>query len=425
MLGSMPFESLSVRPANSGVAGGGVSIMRVITRLNIGGPALHAILLTRELPALGYHTILVAGDCEDGEGDMSYLLDPADPVHRVADLSRSVSPVRNLRALLRLWRIIRKERPAIVHTHTAMAGCLGRAAAILAGVPVIIHTFHGNSLSQYFPPITSAIFLAIERALALRTDAICVISPQQLNELSSELRIAPRSRFRVVPLGLDLTACLELPPPAPAGTIRVGWFGRLVDVKNIGLLLETVASVQSSNNRFEFYVAGDGPDRHLIEAALPRFSPQLVWHGWQRDIMPVLAACDLVVQTSRNEGTPVALIQGMAAGRPFLSTAVGGVVDMTCGDARGLTPGATWFDNAVLVDPHPDAFARALDEFARWPGRIVEMGQSARAFASARYRKETLISNLDSLYRELLEQKLPDLQAAGQTVSAQSLRTIP
>ena len=185
-------------------------------------------------------------------------------------------------------------------------------------------------------------------------------------------------------------------------------------------MLETAASVQTSNHQFEFHVAGDGPDRRLIEAALPRLAPQLVWHGWKRDITPLLAACDFVIQTSRNEGTPVALIQGMAAGRPFLSTAVGGVVDMTCGEGRSLTPGATWFDNAVLVEARSEAFARALAEFATSPARIPEMGQAARAFASARYRKETLISNLDSLYRELLARKLPNLATTRQTVSTQA-----
>jgi hypothetical protein len=123
-------------------------IVRIVTRLNIGGPAIHTILLSRELPALGYRSVLVAGDCEDGKGDMSYLLDPSDLMRRIPGLLRSVSPARNLRALWWLWRVIRNERPAIVHTHTAMAGCLGGAAAILAGVPVVIHTFHGNRRSR-------------------------------------------------------------------------------------------------------------------------------------------------------------------------------------------------------------------------------------------------------------------------------------
>jgi glycosyltransferase involved in cell wall biosynthesis len=370
------------------------------------------------MSALGYRTTLVAGSCEPAEGDMSHLLAGSGQVHWIPDMSRSVNPWKNLRALIRIWRFLRRERPAIVHTHTAMAGCLGRTAAILAGVPVLVHTFHGNSLRQYFSPAASTVFLGIERLLARRTDAICVISPQQLEELSSDLRIAPRSRFRLVPLGLDLTRCLQLPLPTPAAPIRVGWFGRLVDVKNIGLLLETATAVQNGGNQFEFHVAGDGPDRNLLEAALPRLAPGLVWHGWQRDITPLLALCDVVIQTSRNEGTPVAIIEGMAAGRPFLSTSVGGVVDMTCGKGRGLTPGAAWFDNCALVEPHPGVFARALAEFARSPERIVEMGRSARLFASAHYRKEALISNLDLLYRELLERKLPHRLTTGQAVSS-------
>jgi len=397
-----------------------VSIVRVVTRLNIGGPAIHTILLTRELRTSGYQTVLLFGNCEQGEGDMSYLLDPADTACCVPALSRSLSPLRNMRALLALWRVIRRERPAIVHTHTAMAGCLGRTAAILAGVPVIVHTFHGNSLRQYFSPVLNAIFRNIERLLALRTDTICVLSPQQLRELSSELRLAAPSKFRVVPLGLDLSPFLHLPLPMPRDTIRIGWFGRLVDIKNVELLLQTATLLRNSRAPFEFHIAGDGPDRHLVEAALPRLAPNLVWHGWKQDIAPLLASCHLVIQTSRNEGTPVALIQAMAAGRPFLSTAVGGVVDMTCGESRSLTPGADWFDNAVLVKPGPNNFAQALLEFAQFPDRIPEMGLAARAFASTRYRKEALISNLDSLYRELLARKRPHLENARQPISTEA-----
>lgn len=397
-------------------------LVRVITRLNIGGPAIHAVLLTRGLVAAGYRSTLVTGACEAGDGDMSYLLDAGDQVHWVTEMSRSVSPLNNVRGLFRLWRMLREERPQIVHTHTAMAGTLGRAAAILAGVPVIVHTFHGNSLRGYFPPAISRVFLSIERLLARRTDAICVIAQQQLDELSSDLRIAPRAKFRLVPLGLDLTPCLQIPLPTPSSPIRVGWFGRLVDVKNIGLLLETAAAVQNDSHRFEFHIAGDGPDRTLIESALPRLARQLVWHGWQRNITGMLASCDLVIQTSRNEGTPVALIEGMAAGRPFLSTAVGGVVDMTCGTAQHLTPGAKWYANAVLIEPRADAFADALRTLAKFPDRIPEMGRMARAFAASHYPKEALISNLDSLYRELLSRKLPNhTQFAHQTVVNQTL----
>jgi glycosyltransferase involved in cell wall biosynthesis len=132
----------------------------------------------------------------------------------------------------------------------------------------------------------------------------------------------------------------------------------------------------------------------------------LIWHGWKRDITPILAACDLIVQTSKNEGTPVALIQGMAAGRPFISTPAGGVVDMTCGQRRDSTPGASWFDNAVLVPPDPRAFARVLDKFAQSPRSIHTMGQAARAFAADRYTEGSLLASLDLIYRESLQRKL-------------------
>ena len=399
-----------------------LSIVRIVTRLNIGGPAIHTILLTRELRALGYSTLLATGVCEAADGDMTYLLTPQDRVETIAPMSRSVNPWRNLQALLALWKLLRRERPLIVHTHTAMAGTLGRAAAILAGVPIIIHTFHGNSLRQYFSRAASAVFLAIERILARRTDIICVISQQQLHELSTEMGVAPLRKFRVIPLGLDLDAFLKLPPAAAAGVnqavTRVAWFGRLVDVKNIGLLLDVARALRGSPHRFEFHVAGDGPDRVLIEAALPELAGSLVWHGWQRDITPTLVNCDLVIQTSRNEGTPVALIQAMAAGRPFVSTAVGGVVDMTVPntESSAVTPGAVWFGNCVLVDANPEAFARALEALADAPEKTAAMGRSAREFASSRYPKKILVSNLDFLYRELLAAK--GLASAGSAARA-------
>jgi glycosyltransferase involved in cell wall biosynthesis len=391
-------------------------ILRIITRLNIGGPAIHATLLARRLPERGYESLLAIGECESDEGDMSYLLGACDSVRRIPELSRSISPLRSLRAVFRLWKVIRAERPHIVHTHTAMAGAVGRVAALLAGVPVIVHTFHGNSLRHYFSPAANRVFVAIERLLARRTDAICVISPQQLHELCDELRIAARSRFRVVPLGLDLSQYLGLAAPEPSRRIRIGWFGRLVSIKNIGLLLETISMLKRCGCPAEFHIAGDGPDRTLLETALPCLGDSVVWYGWQHDILPILAKCDVVIQTSRNEGTPVALIQAMAAGRPFVSTAVGGVVDMTTGKARALTPEAAWFNNAVLVNPNAEAFRNVIVRIAQDPQCLVDMGEAARAFASRHYRGDELLSNLDIMYRELLETKLR--QSHGVTVQA-------
>ena len=377
--------------------------MRVITRLNIGGPAIHTLLLTREMAALEYRTVLVAGSCEPEDGDMSYLLRADDSLIEVPELSRSVRPWRNLKALWRLWRLMRRERPAIVHTHTAMAGCLGRLAAVLSGAPIVIHTFHGNSLNEYFSRTQAAVFRRIEQLLARFTDALCVVSPQQATELSAKFHIAPAHKFHVVPLGLDLDDYFALRPPAGTGPLTVGWFGRMVPVKNIVLLAATIEHALERNQDTRFVIAGDGPDRSALDGVLARNGDRVEWLGWQKEILPTMARCDVVLQTSRNEGTPVALIQGMAGARPFVSTAVGGVVDMVTGSAARSSDGARWHANGVLVDSNAAALAGALTALAEDRALVSHMGRAGRSLADSRYRKERLVQDLDSLYRELLQ----------------------
>lgn len=379
--------------------------MSVITRLNIGGPTMHMLLLTREMAALEYRTVLVAGSCEPEDGDMSYLLQADDPVRWVPELSRSVRPWRNLKALWRLWRLLRRERPVIVHTHTAMAGCLGRLAAVLSGVPIVIHTFHGNSLNEYFSRAQAGVFRSIERLLACFTDALCVLSPQQATELSAKFHVAPAGKFRVVPLGLDLDDYFALRPPPDSGPLTVGWFGRMVPVKNIALLAATIENTLQLSQDIRFVIAGDGPDRSVLKDLLDWYGGRVEWLGWQRDILPPIARCDVVLQTSRNEGTPVALIQGMAAARPFVSTAVGGVVDMVSGNTQRATGGARWYANGVLTESNARTLAGALLALAENRTLVSRMGLAGRAFASRQYRKETLLENVDALYRELLRKK--------------------
>lgn len=387
--------------------------MSVITRLNIGGPTMHMLLLAREMAALEYRTVLVAGSCEPEDGDMSYLLRAADPVRWVPELSRSVRPWRNLKALWRLWQLLRREQPEIVHTHTAMAGCLGRLAAVLSGVPIVIHTFHGNSLNEYFSRAQAEVFRSIERLLACFTDALCALSPQQATELSAKFHVAPARKFRIVPLGLDLDDYFALHPPRDSGPLTVGWFGRLVPVKNIALLAATIHNTLQRNPDIRFVIAGDGPDRALLKGVLDRYSGHVEWLGWQRDILTAMARCDVVLQTSRNEGTPVALIQGMAAARPFVSTAVGGVVDMVSGNAERASGGTRWYPNAVLGESDATALAGALTALAESRLLVSRMGLAGRAFASRQYRKETLVANLDALYRELLRKKNLRQPASG------------
>jgi glycosyltransferase involved in cell wall biosynthesis len=381
------------------------TILSVVTRFNIGGPAIHTLDLTRGLGRLGYRAILASGRCEPGEGDMSYLLQPTDDVRWIPEMSRSVNPWQNLRALIRLYRLIRAERPDIVQTHTAMAGCLGRAAALLAGTPVIVHTFHGNSLRGYFSPLASRMFLHIERLLARFTDAICVLSEQQSRELRDDLRIAAPSKFRIAPLCLDLDPFVSIDPPRRNGRLRAGWFGRLAPIKNIPLLAAVIRSTLELTDQVEFHIAGDGPERDSLVQVAAQHGSRVILHGWQRDVRPLMAACHVLLQTSLNEGTPVALIQGMASARPFISTAVGGVVDMVPGPALEVENGCAWHRSAVLVQPEPEAFAYALLKLCGDSARLVDMGNQARILAAERYQQHAVLIDHDQLYQDLLETK--------------------
>ena len=385
------------------------TIVRVLTRLGAGGPPIHAVLLTRQFQKRGFSSLLVTGRVDQADGDMSYLLRPDDPVLFIDELSRAVSPWRDWKALVRLWRLFRTERPAIVHTHTAKAGVLGRLAAHLAGVPVVVHTFHGNVLNHYFPAPVNGAMRWMEWLLAHMTDAICTLSPQQAREMTDVYRVANARKVHIVPLGMDLEPFERL-APAPEGPLVAGWLGRFVAVKDIPLLCRVVRAAPG----VRFVIAGDGPQRGLLESLSREVGPDRVHlPGWQRDVSQVIAQCHVLIQTSRNEGTPVALIQGMAAGRPFVATPAGGIVDMVSGSGQRDAFGCDWHDNAVLARPDPDAFAAALDRMSHSSRMVHSMGVAARQFAMAHHTQEAMLDTLDRLYSDLLREKAPRVAMAA------------
>jgi glycosyltransferase involved in cell wall biosynthesis len=384
-----------------------VKILRVITRMNVGGPALHVQML-EQLARRGYDTVLAAGTCLPDEGDLPVELPAGHKLVIIGKLARSVSPVRDLAAAWTLYRLMRRERPAIIHTHTAKAGLLGRLAACAAGVPIVVHTFHGNSLSGYFSPRASALICRIEKMLARFTDCICVVSAQQEREIADRYRIAPRRKLRIVPLGLDLTEELRKPVADPDNRmLRVGWLGRMVGIKGMPLLVAIIEESVRRKLPVQFLVAGDGPERRYLQEAAERYGPdRLRWDGWRDDAGAFIDGCDLLIQTSANEGTPVALIQGMASGRPFVSTPAGGVVDLVCHPVLHEEDGCRWFANAVLALPNPSSFVNAFECLIRNPAMVRQMGSTARCFAGERFQGERLLDDMDHLYRELIEARL-------------------
>ena len=379
-----------------------IRVMRIIARLNVGGPAIHVTLLTARLCPPDFTSTLVAGHIGPHEGDMAYLAEQngIEPVY-VAELGRSLSPLRDVVTLVKLWRLMRRERPDVVHTHTAKAGFVGRIAAWLAGVPVRVHTFHGHVFHGYFSPTKTRLFLWLERFNARISARLITLTTGLRDELAGTYRIAPPDHFAVVPLGLDLEpfaqtqrglgafrAQFDIPPDAPL----IGIVGRLVPIKNHGLFLEAARQLREQRPDIHFAIIGDGEERAAIEQQVDALGLRdaVTFTGWLNDLKPAYSDLDALVISSRNEGTPVSLIEALAAGVPVVSTAVGGVPDLLEDGALGR----------LVPTDDADALAAAIN---------AALGDSPRPEIQqaivTRYGIDRLAADLAALYRELLAER--------------------
>jgi glycosyltransferase involved in cell wall biosynthesis len=385
-----------------------IRVMRVIARLNVGGPAVHVSLLTAGLNDAEFQSLLVAGQIGEAEGDMGYLARQmgVEPVI-IPSLQREISPLADLRALRALIRLMREVRPQIVHTHTAKAGLVGRLAARLTRVPVVIHTFHGHVFHGYFGRIKTQLFLTLERLSAHWTDVVLTVSERLREELIA-YRIAPAEKIGVVPLGLPLDQFADLDDER--GTLRselgystdtplVGMIGRLVPIKRHELFLEAARIIAAENPQARFLIVGDGERRAEMEemAADLGLADAVRFTGWRADLPAIYADLDVVVIASRNEGTPVSIIEAMAAGVPVVSTAVGGVPDLLCEGRFG-----------ELVEPEDAAALAGGIRKALRSGKSDQRVDMARQWAYEQYGGARLIDDIRTLYRELLDRKAAD-----------------
>ena len=382
-----------------------VRVVRVIARLNIGGPAWHTILLSAGMDRARFETTLVTGVVGSAEGDLGWAAHARGvrPVV-IPELGRAIRPARDLVALGKLVRLFRELRPRIVHTHTAKAGTLGRLAAILTSVPIRVHTFHGHVLEGYFSPTLTRGFLAIERALARRTTRIITVSPRLRADLL-RMGIGRPERVEVVPLGLELSRFRR--PAVPAG-IRAALglaatdpvlaiIGRLVPIKDHPTLFEALRVLGDAGRTVHLLVVGDGQERGRLETLAERLglASRLHFLGWRTDLEAVLPEVDMVICSSRNEGTPVSLIEAMAAGVPVLSTEVGGVADLvTHGETGWLVPAGD-----------PAAMAKAIALLLADPARRERLGRAGRDAALARHDVPGLIRRMEGLYTDLVTGK--------------------
>lgn len=345
--------------------------------------------------------MLLCGRAGAGEEDYTDL--DGIRVRYLESLGSEIRPGHDLRALLALVRAIRSFRPAIVETHTAKAGMLGRLAALTRRPrPIVIHTYHGHVLRGYFGALKTRVFRAIERVLARVSDRLIAVSPATVDELVA-LGIAPREKFAVVRLGLDLDPFLAL-APAPDGKLRaelgagdgellLTFTGRLVPIKRPDLMLRSLALARAAGTPARVAVVGDG----LMRPQLERLAGELgcaeavTFLGYRRDLTRIAAGSDAALLTSDNEGTPVALIEAAAAARPAVSTDVGGVADIVVAGTGLLAPAGD-----------AEALAARIVAIAGDARERREMGERARAHVARTFATARLLDDVEAIYSDLL-----------------------
>ncbi len=384
-------------------------IVRIIARLNIGGPAIHTVLLSSELNKRGYKDTLVCGHVNDSEGDMMYLAKENNVLPIIVpDLGREISLLKDFKAFTAIYSIIRRERPDIVHTHTAKAGTLGRLAAICAGVPIKVHTFHGHVFDGYFSPMKAKVFIFIEKFLAKFTDKVVTVSSLVKDEIVNKLKIVEASKCVVVPLGFDLDKFLGCEKHigvfreelnVERDVVLVGIVGRLVPIKNHKMFLSSAKDIVNKikDTAIKFAIIGDGECAAELrqEVAKLCLEKYVIFTGWKKNLADVYADLDIVALTSLNEGTPVSIIEAMACAKPVVATDVGGVRDVITHGENGLLA-----ESNNVKDFSDKIYELAVDKDKR-----LRFGLCGREAVRSKYSKERLIKDIEALYEDCLKLK--------------------
>jgi glycosyltransferase involved in cell wall biosynthesis len=386
------------------MSGKKIKVLHAITRLDRGGSAENTLLTVSQANMDRYEVSLVTGPTED-ERSSTEILARARGVHMAAapHLVRNVSPFADLRAVWELWRLMRQGRFHIVHTHTSKAGLLGRLAARLAGVPIVIHTPHGHVFYGYFGPVVTRLFVWLERWAAGFSQRVISLTEKGAQD-HVDFAIAAREKFAVIHSGINFPSFdPDGPSPQavraelgiPAEGMVFGTLGRLTAIKGQEDLIEAFAVVRERVDNAWLLLVGDGEEREALIAQAARLGvmDRMVLAGWRQDVYAVLAAMDIFALPSLNEGMGKALVEAMYARLPCVATRVGGVAELLADDV------------GLLVDASsPRELGAALSQLAGDAERRQQMGEAGRRRA-ADYSVEKMVAKIEALYEEVLAEK--------------------
>ncbi len=412
-----------------------IKIIRIIARLNVGGPAKHVVWLMSGLNKDRFEQTLICGKVKEDEDDMSWFAERAcvNPLV-IPTMGRNISLVNDIVTLYHMYKIIKRERPDIVHTHTSKAGFLGRMAVLSLRIRnylminnfkdvKLAHTFHGHTLHSYFGSFKNIIFLTIERFLGRFTDRIIVLSRQQLDEISNKYRVGKKENFTIVPIGIDTEPFKDLEKyngllrgkyDSRERDIIISAMGRIASVKNYKMLIDVSSKfkVQSSKFRVHFFVFGGGSvdDVRGLDDYINEKNVSDIFHLAGNIDKPeeAWADTDIAVLTSLNEGTPVSLLEAMAAGKPVIATNVGGVIDLVGSEIDAGDNNESEdqkyrvHERGILVESGDvGGFVSGFDFLISNRKLLKSMGESGRRFVMNNYSKERLINYIEELYLEM------------------------
>ena len=404
-----------------------IKVIRIISRLNIGGPAIHVHQLMKGLDQKRFESILVAGKISKFEGDMGYLFNNMDrKLLIISELQREINPFRDIIAFIKILKLLISERPDIVHTHAAKAG-ISRLAIfaynkLFHKKVYVLHTFHGNIFEGYFSQAVSKLFILIERLLSIFTDVIVTISDSQERDLSQKYRIVKNEKLRKISLGFDLEPFINCrlnkgefrrKIGVDENTVLIGIVGRLVPVKNHKMFIDAVKLFyeQRPEMKIKIAIIGDGELRTELETHVRSLGmdKQFVFCGWIKDVTKVYADLDILALTSLNEGTPVSIIEAMASSVPVISSDAGGVIDLLGKPLdRPSENGFKVCERGVLF-PRNDisSFSKGLSWMIEEKNHNIknEMMNHAELYVKKNYSDKRLIKDIERLYLELYNSK--------------------